>query len=172
MSGTAPLRRTQETGGSVSLPPGIHEVHENCDLLGSALASFDLDDLAATVLATCRANVVRSLHGATLAARNQGWSREEVVSAAVALVGSANSLFWKGTHLEISCLCRTCGCWLRISPPRRRTVSRCYCSSSSSNCCNAANRSSTASSSPLSIGCGPGQSLPHFGVMGSASTIH
>ena len=103
-------------------------------LLGGALASFDLNHLASAVLAAGWAHVVSALHAATLAARNQCWCRNEVVASSIALASAADSLFRKSTHGLELLYCRFMRLWLRISPPRRFTVVRSYCSSLSSNC--------------------------------------
>jgi hypothetical protein len=67
-----------------------------------ALALFDLDNLATTVLAAVRADVVSLLHVATALARHELRGSDEVMAAAVALVSLANSLFWKCTHVVSS----------------------------------------------------------------------
>ncbi len=72
----------------------------NCDLLGGALARFDLDYLAATVLATGWANVVSLLHAAALTAWHESRCGEEVMAASVALAMTTDFLFWKSTHFN------------------------------------------------------------------------
>ncbi len=73
----------------------------NCrysSLFGGSLARFDLNHLATTVLAACRANVVRKLHRTALSARLNLRRRNEMVTAAIALTSAANALFGKSTH--------------------------------------------------------------------------
>jgi hypothetical protein len=70
--------------------------------LGSALPLFDLDHLPTAVLPTARADVMRLLHVATGAAWHELRSGDEVVAAAIALVGPADSLLWKCTHPDSS----------------------------------------------------------------------
>lgn len=92
------------------IPPGIPVLSPNgrepvmtvflC--LGSALSLFDLDDLATTVLAAAWADVMRLLHLAAAPARHELRGGDEVVTAAVALVGPADSLLWKCTHPDSS----------------------------------------------------------------------
>ena len=78
-------------------------------LLGGALTSLDLDNLATTVLAAGGAHVVGTLHGTTLAAGNQLRRGDEVMSTSIALASAADSLLGKSTHVQISCTAATCG---------------------------------------------------------------
>lgn len=63
-----------------------------------ALSLFDLDDLATAVRSARRANVMWSLLGAAVLARNQVQRSDEVMTAAVALTCAANPLLGKCTH--------------------------------------------------------------------------
>ena len=63
-----------------------------------ALSLFDLDDLATAICTARRADVMRTLLGAAVLARDQIQRRNEVMTAAVALTCAANPLLGKCTH--------------------------------------------------------------------------
>lgn len=67
-------------------------------VVGRALALFDVDHLATAVLTAGWADVVRQSHGAAVRAGDKLWCRDEVMAAAIALVGPANALLGKCTH--------------------------------------------------------------------------
>jgi len=66
--------------------------------LGSAPGVLDHDDLATTVLTAVRANMMRPLQLAAIAALDEVYFGNEVVAASVALVCAADPLFWKCAH--------------------------------------------------------------------------
>lgn len=91
-------------------------------LLGGALTRLDLHHLTTTIATAAWADMMSLLHLATLAARHQCWCGNEVMTAAIALVSAADSLFGKCTHRITPVSATMCGLLLRISPPRRRKV--------------------------------------------------
>lgn len=66
--------------------------------LGSAPGILDHDNLATTVLTAVRANVMRPLQLAAIAALDEVHFGNEMVAASVSLVCAADPLFWKCAH--------------------------------------------------------------------------
>lgn len=68
------------------------------DLLGSTLALLDLNDLTAVIHATVRADMMRQFHLAAAGALHEVQRRDEMMTAAIALPVTADSLFRKSAH--------------------------------------------------------------------------